>query len=581
MGDGQHQLLENVAEEFFSTKPQLVDFYRHRLRLHLWSGQEEIRKALKTYRFVAVASAHDLGKSLFAAAFGCEWIETHESGEAFLVSTAPTTPQVNVVLWRYIERLHRQGNLKGRITMGRIPEWIIGKQQVGYGRKPQDYDRAGNSGSEQSATGFQGVHALYPCIIVDEAAGISGALWTAIKSLATNLNARVLAIGNPDDANSTFATICSPGSGWYVIHLDGLTSPNMTEDEVRAASNILDEHGLPLTGDLYQYFVDNNIPFSTEPVPYILRQELLSPRWVGERMLDWGCYKEDDIWKESGLWQARVRGNFPKESQDGVIPHSWVIKAVERWKQLRAAETEQDQETETSDYRPSVYGVDVAREGDDMTVVSERVGLDIRKIERWAKHDTQTTARRVAHRLDGRAGNRAVVDVVAVGSGVVDRLREDDYDVTAFNGSAAADYRDHSGEFGFNNTRSAAWWYVRELLDPSNPSTSLALPDDPLLIADLTTPKYEVRAGAKIVVEEKTQVKKRLRRSPDTGDSVVMCLWRAESENAVAHIAEYHNRSPLRHDYKGDDSFIAGESDFAVTSFVMAGWGDLLGRPDL
>jgi hypothetical protein len=61
-------------------------------------------------------------------------------GEAFVVTTAPTTAQVEAILWREIGKAHRKGNLPGRITLD--AKWYMGQELVAYGRKPADYDQA-------------------------------------------------------------------------------------------------------------------------------------------------------------------------------------------------------------------------------------------------------------------------------------------------------------------------------------------------------------------------------------------------------------------------------------------------------
>jgi hypothetical protein len=481
--------------------------------------------SLKKNRYTVVPSAHDLGKSFLAAAVACEWIDSHEIGTAFVVSTAPTSPQVSAVLWREIEKLHRKHELPGQINMGRIPEWKVGKQLVGYGRKPADYDESG----------FQGIHEQYILIIVDEAAGIPPSLWTAVDALATNENARVLAIGNPDDANSPFRSMCQPGSGWNVIVLDGLSSPNMSEQEVKAASNIAGA-----TGDLYSYMVDNRLPFSEEKVPFELTQSLLSARWVAERMIQWGVTKDDDDnWITSPLWDSRVRATFPSDkSGSGVIPLSWVQAAVERWREYV---TSGISELELVGRR--VLSCDVARFGDDETVVSERIGYTFLNLSRVGQQDTQATALRLHERLNEHSGTNCVVDVVGVGGGVVDRLKELNHEVFSFNSSARTEQTDHSGEFSFPNVRSAAWWNLREMLDPSNPATRLALPDDELLIAELTAPRWKVASGAKITVEPKEETKKRIKRSPDSADSIVMSLWYQGLDGGDSYVFEFGGES--------------------------------------
>ena len=135
-----------------------VGWVRDRLGEVLWSKQREILEAVVKYRYVAVKSAHDTGKSHSASRLVCYWEDTRQ--DPFATTTAPTTKQVHAILWRYIGQAHRKGNLPGRITLD--DEWYTGpggKELVGFGRKPADHD--------QSA--FQGIHALNPLIVVDEA----------------------------------------------------------------------------------------------------------------------------------------------------------------------------------------------------------------------------------------------------------------------------------------------------------------------------------------------------------------------------------------------------------------------------
>jgi hypothetical protein len=198
-----------------------VGWVRDRLGEFLWSKQREIIEALVTHRYVAVKSAHDTGKSHTASRAVCWFLDV--KNDPFGTTTAPTTKQVHAILWRYIGQAYRKAKLTGRITLD--DEWYAGpegKELIGFGRKPADSDQAA----------FQGIHALHPLIVVDEACGVPKTIFDAVDSLATNAKARVLAIGNPDDPSSHFATICKPGSGWHVITVSALDTPAYTGEEV-------------------------------------------------------------------------------------------------------------------------------------------------------------------------------------------------------------------------------------------------------------------------------------------------------------------------------------------------------------
>jgi hypothetical protein len=146
-------------------------------------------------------------------------LDVHRPGEAFVVTTAPTTAQVEAILWREISKAHCKGNLPGRITLD--AKLYLGNELVAYGRKPADYDQAA----------FQGIHAKYVLIIIDEADGVPKSLFEA-DARATNINARVLVIGNPDNPGSHSATVCKPGSGWVVEHISAFDTPAFTGEQV-------------------------------------------------------------------------------------------------------------------------------------------------------------------------------------------------------------------------------------------------------------------------------------------------------------------------------------------------------------
>ncbi|MFI6986041.1 hypothetical protein ACIBSV_46815 [Embleya sp. NPDC050154] len=457
------------------------------LHEHLWSAQREVLESVRDHRYTAVQSCHDAGKSFTASRGVGWWLSTRPIGQAVAVTTAPTARQVQAILWKEIRRAHRKGGLIGNVLPGQ-PMWKDpAGAEIAFGRKPADHD----------AHGFQGIHDRYVLIVVDEACGIPKVLWDAIDALATNEDARVLAIGNPDDAGTQFKKICDPGSGWNRIRIDGLSTPNITAEAIQQypiLEGILKEAG--------------RAP-STEPVPDDLRPMLISAAWVAERAQRWGT--------ASSLWKSKVRGEFPDDSDEGVIPLGWIERAVDRWREWDSAGR-----PEQGGRR--VVAVDVARFGTDSTCIGVRQGTVLEELVQYSGIDTMATADRVAAKLTTPRAF-AIVDVIGIGAGVVDRLRQLGHETLAFNASEQAGRTDQLGEFEFVNNRSAAWWNLRELLDPSQRGgAEIMLPDDEDLKADLVTPKWTIK-GRRIAVESKDEVRKRLGRSPDAGDMTVMAWW--------------------------------------------------------
>lgn len=176
-----------------------------------------------------------------------------------------------------------------------------------------------------------------------------------------------------------------------------------------------------------------------------------------------------------------------------------------------------------------VFGVDIARMGEDKTVVAVREDTTIVALYKWGSADTMETVGRIHPLLRRHKPDRVVVDLIGIGSGVYDRLREQEQAgeiqarILPFNAGAGCDRTDVTGEMRFANMRAYAWWNLRTLLQPWNPDP-LLLPDDNDLIRELTAPKFKQTSGGKILIDSKDDIRKVLGRSTDVADAVVMAF---------------------------------------------------------
>ena len=429
-----------------------ADWVRDILKEEIWSAQEQICQSVAANRYTAVKACHGPGKSFIAARIGCWWLNVHKLGDAFLVTTAPSWPQVQAILWREIRRAWRIGRLPGRITLE--CQWYMGEgrsdeELIAMGRKPADYN-------EQA---FQGLHARYILIVIDEACGVPETLWTAVMTLMTNENARVLAIGNPDDPGSYFANVCKPGSGWNVISISAFDTPN----------------------------------FTGETIPDDMAENLVTPLWVEDRRRDWG--------EGSPLWQAKVLAEFPDISDEYLITPSMIQKGID---------------TDLPGIEKGRYGADVSRMGVDKTVVYRNRGGVIRYVDSWGMLDTMKTTGKFKLILDQHhRTNRPnmVIDIIGLGSGVFDRLREMGYPASPFNGAERA-YRPDK----FKNRRAEIYWTFRDNLENGNIDLD---PDDLLLQEQLQNIKWWVDSSGRIQIESKDDMRERGVKSPDRADACV------------------------------------------------------------
>lgn len=234
----------------------------------------------------------------------------------------------------------------------------------------------------------------------------------------------------------------------------------------------------------------------------------MSLRWAEQKARQWGL--------DSAVYQNRVEGNFAAGEADGVIPLGWVEAAVSRWRLS---------EPPVGLVGLSSVGVDVAEEGGDESVLALRFGLRLDEVRRVPRGDVMEATGYVRQVLLGCEGEPpAVVDAIGLGAGVVARLREQGHRAVAFKASEGCSVRDRSGELEFRDCKAAAWWRVRDLLDPAN-GFRVELPPDDQLVGDLTAPRWRVGSSGKVEIESKDELKKRIGRSTDVGDAVVHAFW--------------------------------------------------------
>lgn len=260
----------------------------------------------------------------------------------------------------------------------------------------------------------------------------------------------------------------------------------------------------------------------------------VAANWAQQRKLMWG--------PDSAIYHNRVLGEFHSSEEDVVIPLSWVEAANERYAMWQ-------EQGKPAQFGRRVVGVDVAREGADLTVLADRIGPVVLPLTQMRVGNTMKVVRAVKERLRN-ATDLAVVDVIGVGAGVVDKLRIDGHNVHAFNASRGTKMRDRSGELGFINQRAAMWWTLREMLDPTFLPT-LALPPDDDLIGELTAPKWKVIGKGLIQVESKEELRKRLGRSTDHADAVGQSLLTDTEFNQVESGAKGNSTA---HQYQAPDT---------------------------
>ena len=221
--------------------------------------------------------------------------------------------------------------------------------------------------------------------------------------------------------------------------------------------------------------------------------------------------REECLGEHDPVYRMRVLAQFAEDVEGQLIPISRIHAAVNR----ELDDQEEDEEVAT------VLGCDIARFGDDRTVVCVRRGGEVVELKSWRGADLMTTAERISSFINAHKA-RARVDVIGIGSGVVDRLKQLGHgsNVEGVNVAAAASKRET-----FANLRAELGWRLRQLFEEGE----ISIPDDPGLVSEVAALRYEYDTRGRIKLEAKDAAKARLGRSPDLADSLMLAFGQPPS----------------------------------------------------
>jgi hypothetical protein len=215
-------------------------------------------------------------------------------------------------------------------------------------------------------------------------------------------------------------------------------------------------------------------------------------------------YWEESYGEDSDFFRVRVKGDFPRSSSSQLIPFDLV-------------ETARTREIQSHEFEALVFGLDVARYGDNESVLFARRGRDARNEGRWRWQGLSTVqlADAVANLIALRKPDGVFVDEGGVGGGVVDYLRMLGFSIIGvnFGGKAAMAPR------GTLVANKRAEMYVNGLHWLQDGG---ALPDDEKLAKQLISTQYGFNAKNAILLESKDDMRRRGEESPDDSDALML-----------------------------------------------------------
>lgn len=368
---------------------------------------------------------------------------------AKVACTAPSAHQLEDVLWGEIAKWHRRLQRPFR-------DWLsIKSDRVELVGAEQMCFAAARTARKEQPEAFQGFHSENMLFIADEASGIHDIIFEVGEGAMSTPGAKTVLTGNPTRTSGYFFRAFHPRRGdpvenpWHLMRVSCEESKQVKRKFIQEMAATYGEH--------------------------------------------------------SNIFRIRVLGEFPTANDDAVIPLNLIEEAADRV-------------VEPNPKAPVVWGLDVARFGRARTALAKRrANVLLEPIKWWREKDLMQTCGLIKLEYDvtppAERPAEILVDVIGMGAGVVDRLRELGLPAYGVNVAESPSVGEQ-----FLRLRDELWWRCREWFQRRDCS----IPRDEELIADLSGPTYGVTSNGRVKVESKADMEKRGVKSPDLADA--LCL---------------------------------------------------------
>lgn len=482
------------AEEYLGIKP--------------WSAQADVAMSVVDNKNVVVKAGHEVGKSWLAGLLICWWVDTRWDlpGGCFVVSTAPSTRQINAIVWREVRKFHNLAKkrfneglvdhpLPGYVTSDahwRLPDGI----ELGYGAKPAD-----SADKESGNDSMSGIHARYVLAVGDEAVGLSKGLIGDLANITSNATSRRFLICNPTNPLSYVASIFKRQlKGWKTHTISVFDSPNF--------------HGRGIcNADSCKNWAEHQKMEPYEGFPIEVLETLVDQTYVDDMAEEHGV--------ESPTYISRVTGEFAWDMGFTLIRPEDIAKSL-------------DCEIVPSYGSVPRLGVDVSRSkrGDKNTVYKWHDGR-LRFVDDWNDPDAMATADRIHKHAMALAVKEVRIDGQGLGGPIADRVRmlaQGQYEVFEILGNDPSPDLDR-----WQNFRAWSWWDLQDRMSKNLVDID---PEDEKLQEQLMGVEIKKRTTGRnnILLESKEEMAKRGIHSPDHADAAVY---------AAVDLTSWQNRLPV------------------------------------
>jgi len=409
--------------------------------------QEEALKAIATQQRVALIACKGPGKSCFEAWVIWWFMATRPYPK--IACTSITGDNLRDGLWTELAKWQQRSPLLSGLFEWRQERIVNRESPETWWASARQWSRSADS--QQQADTLAGLHADYVLFVLDEAGGIPDSVAAAAEAaLSTGVETKLLIAGNPTVLEGPlYRAATKDRPMWWVKEISG----------------------------------DPDDP---------LRAPRISKVWAQQQI--------DTFGRDSNWVRVNVFGKFPLAAHNALLGVDEVVTSMRR-----------DPDAALYQKMPRILGVDVARQGNDRSVLAPRQGVVAFRPRVYRDLDLMQLSNEVARFIDEWRPDGVFIDETGLGVGVLDRLRQLGFPVVGVNfGGRPRDQH-------YANRRSEMWWLFAEWVKAGG-----SLPEDNELVRELTAPTYSYTAQDKLTLESKGDLKLRLGSSPDIADAFAL-----------------------------------------------------------
>jgi hypothetical protein len=468
-----------VSEQYRYWRANPIQWVRDRFQIEPDEWQKDALHGYATSNRLAMKACKGPGKTAVLAWIVLHFLDTRPHPK--VAATSVTGDNLDTNLWPEIAKWLGKSPQLSELFKWTATKVVHRQWPATWFAVARTWPKSGSA--EEQSNALAGIHADYVMFVLDESGGIpQSVMVTAEAVLASGIESKVVQAGNPTHTSGPLYRACTVDRAlWYVV---------------------------TITGD----------PDDPKRSPRI------SLTWAREQIASYG---RDNPWV-----MVNVLGEFPPTSINALLGVEDVNRAMAR--HLRLDEFQHMQRR---------IGVDVARFGDDRTVLFPRQGLaSFRPVTMRGAATNEIAARLMVANEKWHPEINLIDDTGHWGHGVIDNCR------AAGMAVVGVQYHGKAIDKRYKNRRAEMWLKGAKAIE-----AGAALPNLPDMVAELTEPTYTFINGV-FVLEEKDQIKARLGKSPDLADAYMLTYALPDMPGELVQALQ--GRQQTAHDF---DPYVSAE----------------------